>query len=306
MFKTKTSAAGLSVASNTFLVVTKVVVGLMTGSISVMSEAAHSGADLMAAIIAWFSVRVSGKPPDEGHPFGHGKFESVSGTVEAILIFIVAVLIFRESVGELVRGPAIRSTDVGLLVMGVSAVVNVFVSRLLYRVAYRTDSIALEADARHLSADVYTSIGVFAGLLVVRLTGLRVLDPIAAILVGVLIVKTAYALTAKTLKELLDAKLPDQEKRPVELILSEHYWEFVGFHKFRCRKSGSTRHIDLHLVVCRDRSVGSAHELCDHLETDIKNTIPSVSLTIHVEPCKIDADRCEEECREKRREAHSP
>jgi len=300
MFKTKTSAAGLSVASNAFLVVTKVVVGLSTGSISVMSEAAHSGMDLIAAVIAWVSVRVSSKPPDEDHPFGHGKFESVSGTVEAVLIFIVAILIFNESVRELLRGPAIRSTDVGLLVMGVSAVVNVFVSRLLYRVAAATDSIALEADAKHLSADVITSIGVFVGLLVVKLTGLRVLDPIVAILVGALIVRTAYSLTAKTLKELLDAKLPDQEKRKVELILSEHYSQFVGFHRFRSRKSGSTRHIDLHLVVCRDRSVDAAHELCDHLEADIRSTIPSVSLTIHVEPCKIEADRCDEECPEKR------
>jgi cation diffusion facilitator family transporter len=300
MFKTKTSAAGLSVASNTFLVVTKVVVGLSTGSISVLSEAAHSGMDLIAAVIAWASVRVSSKPPDEEHPFGHGKFESVSGTVEAVLIFIVAVMIFNESVRELIRGPRIRSTDVGLLVMGVSAVVNVFVSRLLYRVAAATDSIALEADARHLSADVYTSIGVFAGLLVVKLTGLKILDPIVAILVGALIVRTAYSLTARTLRELLDAKLPEKEKREVELILSEHYREFVGFHRFRSRKSGSTRHIDLHLVVCRDRSVDAAHELCDHLEADIKSTIPSVSLTIHVEPCKIEADKCDEECPEKR------
>ena len=287
-------------ASNTFLVVTKVMVGALTGSISVLSEAAHSGVDLVAAIIAWFSVRMSSKPPDEGHPFGHGKVESVSGTVEAVLIFVVAIMIFRESVKELVHGPAIRSTDIGLLVMGASAVINVIVSRLLYRVAARTDSIALEADAKHLSTDVYTSIGVFVGLLVVKVTGLRVLDPVVAILVGVLIIRTAYGMTARTLTELLDAKLPDQEKRRVELILSEHYKEFVGFHKFRSRKSGSTRHIDLHLVVCRDRSVGSAHELCDHLEADIKSTIPSVSLTIHVEPCRIEADRCEDECPEKR------
>lgn len=300
MFKTKTSAAALSVASNSFLVATKVVVGLMTGSISVLSEAAHSGVDLIAAIFAWASVRMSSRPPDEGHPFGHGKFESVSGTVEAVLIFVVAVLIFNGSVRELIRGPAIRSTDVGLLVMGVSALVNIFVSRLLFRVAAATDSIALEADAQHLAADVYTSIGVFVGLLVVRLTGLRILDPIVAILVGVLILRTAYGLTTKTLKELLDAKLPEPEKRRVELILSEHYRDFVGFHRFRCRKSGSTRHIDLHLVVCRDRSVDAAHELCDHLESDIKSTIPSVSLTIHVEPCKIEADRCDEECPERR------
>ncbi|MBN1504158.1 MAG: cation transporter [Candidatus Eisenbacteria bacterium] len=300
MFKTKTSAAALSVTSNAFLVAAKVVVGLMTGSISVLSEAAHSGVDLIAAVIAWVSVRVSSRPPDEGHPFGHGKFESVSATVEAALIFVVAVLIFNEAVRDLVRGPEMRSSDVGLVVMAVSAIVNVFVSRLLYRVAAATDSVALEADAKHLSADVYTSLGVFAGLAAVKVTGLTVLDPVVAILVGALIVRTAYCLTARTLKELLDAGLPEQEKRKVELILSEHRGEFVGFHKLRCRKSGGTRHIDMHLVVCRDKTVGEAHDLCDRLESDIKSAIRSVSLTIHVEPCKIESDRCQEECPEKR------
>jgi len=300
MFKTKTSAAGLSVASNTFLVAAKLVVGLATGSISVLSEAAHSGIDLLAALFAWGSVCVSSKPPDEGHPFGHGKFESVSGAVEAVLIFVVAVFIFVESARELIRGPGIRSADVGIVVMACSVVVNIFVSRLLFRVARQTDSIALEADAQHLAADVYTSVGVFVGLIVVKVTGLRVLDPIVAIFVGALIVRTAYKLTAKTLKELLDARLPEQEKRQVELIISEHYRDFVGFHRLRSRKSGSTRHIDLHLVVCRDESVDVAHELCDHLELDVRSALPSVCLTIHVEPCMIESDRCKDECPERR------
>ncbi len=300
MFKTKSSAAALSVVSNAFLVTAKLIVGFATGSISVLSEAAHSGVDLLAALFAWGSVRVSAKPPDEGHPFGHGKFESVSGAVEASLIFVVAVLIFVEAGKELVRGPGIRSADIGMIVMAVSVVMNVLVSRLLFRVARETDSIALEADAQHLSADVYTSIGVFVGLLAVRVTGLRILDPIVAIVVGILIVRTAYGLTAKTLKELLDARLPEPERRQVELIISEHYREFVGFHRLRSRKSGSIRHIDLHLVVCRDRSVDEAHELCDHLESDIKRVLPSVCLTIHVEPCRIEVERCSYECPEKR------
>lgn len=297
---TKTGAAAFSVASNAFLVIIKVLVGLLTGSISVLSEAAHSGIDLIASVFAWASVRVSSRPPDEGHPFGHGKFESVSGSVEAVLIFVVAILIFRESIKELMGKPGIKSTDTGLIVMAISAVTNLFISRFLFRMARKTDSIALEADAQHLSTDVYTSLGVFVGLLLVKVTGLRRLDPIVAILVAAFIVKVAYDLTAKAMQELLDARLPEDEKRKIEIILSEHQKEFVGFHKFRCRKSGSTRHIDLHLVVCRDRSVDKAHQLCDHLEADIKNTIPLVSVTIHVEPCQIEVEKCTEECPEKR------
>jgi cation diffusion facilitator family transporter len=297
---TKTGAAAFSIASNAFLVAIKVTVGILTGSISVLSEAAHSGIDLIASVFAWLSVRVSSKPPDEGHPFGHGKFESVSGTVEAALIFVVAVLIIRESGKELMGEPGIRSTGTGLIVMAISGVTNFFISRFLFRMARKTDSIALEADAQHLSTDVYTSLGVFAGLVLVRITGLRRLDPMVAILVAAFIVKVAYDLTTKAMQELVDARLPDEEKRKIEIVLSEHQKQFVGFHKFRCRKSGSTRYIDVHLVVCRDRSVDKAHQLCDHLEADIKNIVPSVSVTIHVEPCQMEIDRCAEECPEKR------
>jgi cation diffusion facilitator family transporter len=297
---TKTGAAAFSIASNAFLVALKVIVAVTTGSISVLSEAAHSGIDLIASVFAWASVRVSSRPPDEGHPFGHGKFESVSGSVEAVLIFVVAILIFRESGKELMGKPGIKSQDVGLIVMAISAFTNFFVSRFLFRMARKTDSIALEADAEHLSADVYTSLGVFAGLALVKITGFKRLDPIAAILVAAFIVKVAFDLTVKATKELLDARLPDEEKRRIELILSEHQKEFVGFHRFRCRKSGSTRHIDLHLVVCRDRSVDRAHQLCDHLEADIKNVVPLVSVTIHVEPCRLEVEKCTEECPEKR------
>lgn len=297
---TKTGAAGFSVASNAFLVAIKTLVGISTGSISVLSEAAHSGIDLIASVFAWASVRVSSRPPDEGHPFGHGKFESVSGSVEAVLIFVVAILIFRESIEELMGKPGIKSTDLGLVVMGISTVTNFFISRFLFRMARKTDSIALEADAQHLSTDVYTSLGVFVGLTLVRITGLTRLDPVVAILVAVFIVKVAYDLTKKTMQELLDAGLPEDEKRKIELILSEHQKEFVGFHRFRCRKSGSTRHIDLHLVVCRDSSVDRAHQLCDHLEADIRNAVPLVSLTIHVEPCQMAPEKCVEECPEKR------
>jgi len=297
---TKTGAAAFSIASNAFLVILKTIVGVLTGSISVLSEAAHSGIDLIASVFAWLSVRVSSRPADEDHPFGHGKFESVSGAVEAVLIFVVAILIFRESGKELMGKPGIRSTDTGLIVMAISALTNFFISRFLFRMARKTDSIALEADAQHLSTDVYTSLGVFVGLALVRITGLRRLDPIVAILVAVFIIKVAYDLTVKAMKELLDTRLPDEEKRQIELILSEHQKEFVGFHKFRCRKSGSTRHIDLHLVVCRDRSVDRAHRLCDHLEMDINNMIPSVSVTIHVEPCQMEVERCAEECPERK------
>ncbi|MCX5800375.1 MAG: cation diffusion facilitator family transporter [Candidatus Eisenbacteria bacterium] len=297
---TKTGAAAFSIASNAFLVVIKVIVAVLTGSISVFSEAAHSGIDLIASIFAWGSVRVSSRPPDEGHPFGHGKYESVSGSVEAVLIFVVAIFIFREAGKELMGEPGIKSTDTGLLVMAISAITNFFISRFLFRMARKTDSIALEADAQHLATDVYTSLGVFVGLALVRITGLRVLDPVAAIVVAALIVKVAYDLTAKALRELLDERLPDEEKRKIELILSEHVTDFVGFHKFRCRRSGSTRHIDLHLVVCRDRSVDKAHQLCDHLEADIESAVRFVSVTIHVEPCRLEAERCATECPERR------
>jgi cation diffusion facilitator family transporter len=289
----KTSIARLSIISNLALVVLKLAVGLMIGSVSVISEAIHSGIDLVAAVIAYFSVRTSSQPPDRQHAFGHGKIENISGTVEALLIFIAAGLIIWEAYQKLLHGVEMEDVSLGIVVMLVSAVVNYFVSGMLMKTAKKTESIALEADAWHLRTDVLTSLGIFGGLVAIKLTGITVLDPILAILVALFILKAALELTIKSVKDLMDAKLPEEEEREIEGIIVGYRTEYVGFHELRTRKSGSDRFIDLHLVVSKKATVEQSHGLADSIEAAIKGRFPRASIMIHVEPC------CSgEECRE--------
>lgn len=283
-FSTRTSAAGLSIASNTTLIGLKLAVGLYTGSVSVLAEAIHSGVDLIAALIAFWSVRVSDRPPDEDHPFGHGKIEGVSGFVEGALIFVAAGLIVNEALEKLFGGTELHLPLLGAAIMLVSAVTNFVVSRHLHAMARRYDSLALEADAEHLRTDVITSLGVFGGLVLVGTFHLPVLDPILGLIVAVLIVRAAWAITSKSFHTLIDRRLPNDEHRRIEAILDEHGHHFIEYHRLRTRKSGAQRFIALDLVFHPDARIGDVHSVCDHLESEIREALPGASIQIHVEP----------------------
>jgi len=282
--------------SNTMLILLKVVAGILSGSISIIAEAIHSSIDLVAAVIAFVSLRIAGRPADWGHPFGHGKVENVSGTIEAGLIFVAAAFIIYYAIAKIIEGVVIEYVTVGIAVMAVSVVVNILVSRHLLRIARETDSIALEADARHLTTDVYTSLGVLVGLILVRITGLNILDPIIALGVALFILRAAYDVTRRAFPSLIDVRLPEDEETVIASCISEHFGELVGFHEMRTRKAGSERYIDLHLVMARDASVEEAHKLCDHLEEDIKSRLANTSVTIHVEPCEMECEECPTPC----------
>ncbi len=297
MFSSKTSAAGLSILSNTLLVVLKLAAGIIMGSVSVISEGAHSAVDLLAAFIAFFSIRAAAKPADEEHEFGHGKIENISGTIEALLIFFAAGYIIFESVDKIITRAEPEFLTAGIAIMAFSAVLNFFVSRFLHKVAHRTDSVALEADAWHLTTDVYTSLGVFAGLIVVQITHWYILDPIIAIGVALLILRAAWNITWKSVRGLIDVRLPQAEEDIISASILEHVGELAGFHELRTRKSGSQRYIELHLVLPKKVTVEEAHKLCDHLEGDIKSKLPEGNVTIHCEPCdQHDDGTCPSDC----------
>lgn len=288
----RTQAAWLSVASNIFLTLAKVMIGLISGSVSILSEGIHSGIDLLAAFIALFAVRESGKPADSRHAYGHGKIENVSGTIEAALIFVAALMIIVEAIQklqEIIGGEGGHVGDLGLglglLVMGVSAILNLIVSTKLMSVAKRTDSVALEADAMHLRTDVYTSVGVFIGLLLIKITGWAILDPIIAIGVALMIIKASFELTKKAFSPLVDVSLPEEECEIIAVVLMYHADEFLEFHKLRTRKAGAERHVDLHLVVAKYTSVLDVHELCDLIEKEINIRLQGTHVLIHAEPC---------------------
>lgn len=281
----KAHVAILSVVSNTVLTLGKLVIGIFTGSVSIISEGIHSGIDLIAALIALFAVKESAKPADERHAYGHGKIENISGTIEALLIFIAALFIITEAIEKLKGEVVIENLGWGMAIMAASALVNWFVSSRLMRVAKETNSVALEADALHLRTDVYTSAGVFAGLVLVKLTGWVILDPLIALFVALLIIKAAYDLTKEAFMPLVDVQLKESEYTIILEVLGKYSSSFVEFHKLRTRRSGPERHIDLHLVVPKFQSVLEVHELCDQIENDIVERLPDTHILIHPEPC---------------------
>ena len=287
-----TSVARLSIYSNTFLLFTKLAAGFLMGSISVLSEAFHSGIDLLAAVITNYSVKKAGKPADEVHKFGHGKFENVSGTVEAILIFIAAIIILYKAGEKILTRGEVEFVGAGIVIMGISIVVNFYVSRKIMKVARKAESIALEADAYHLTTDVYTSVGVFIGLVLIQITKNPIFDPVFAIIVALIILKASYDLTKRSVSGIMDVKLSDKEENIIKSIIAEHYSEYAEYHDLRTRISGAERFVDLHLVVPKNQHVADAHEFCDHLEKDIKEKIPNLSILIHIEPCETDCEIC--------------
>jgi cation diffusion facilitator family transporter len=269
----------------------------MSGSVSILSEAVHSGIDLVAALIAWFAVRESGKPADDEHQFGHGKIENVAGTIEAVLIFGAALYIIWESVHKLIKGTVeIENLGIGAVVMGISALANYLVSRHLLNVAIETDSVALEADAMHLRTDVYTSAGVLAGLAAIKLTGITILDPIVAIVVACLILKAAYDLTKNAFFHILDIKLPDDEEAIIHDVMKENALHFLDYHKLRTRKSGHIRHIDMHLVVPKLMTVEKGHNLSHQISADIEKRLSHSHVLVHIEPCEGLCDGCVVKC----------
>jgi len=308
----KESTARLSVISNTGLVLMKFIVGTSIGSVSIISEAIHSSMDLIAALIAFFSVRKSAEPPDAQHEFGHGKFEDISGLIEALLIFIAAVLIIWEAAQKLLgESSELSNPDLliwGIAVMGISALVNWYVSNRLFKVAKQSESIALESDAWHLRTDVYTSLGVFIGLILIRLTGIAILDPLIAIGVAIVIMKAAYDLTRRSLSDLIDHSIPPADEKRIQEIICDHASIYAGFHDLKTRRSGPEIFIEFHLVVPGNISVLQSHDLADHLEADLKTEFPRANITIHAEPCNEGCTRCGSFCTfyDKKKECGTP
>lgn len=289
----KKKAALVSILSNSTLVAGKLVIGLFIGSVSVISEAVHSAVDLLASIIAYVAVRMSHLPPDEEHPYGHGKSENISGLLEGVLIFVAAVWIIWEAVKKLLHGTELENPGWGVTIMLVSTVVNWLVSRYLFKVGKATDSMALTADAWHLRTDVWTSLGVMAGLGVIQVGGhlfpgakLGWIDPAAAIAVALLIIHAGWELSSKACHELMDSHMPPEDVEWLRGYISTPRPGLFNIHKFRTRKAGGLCFIEFHLVVDRTMSVEASHQITDDMTVGIRARYPGAQVLIHVEPCR--------------------
>ena len=292
MFSTERGAANLLIGVVIGLILLKIIAGWISGSISVFAQAADSFLDLFAGLVTFFAVRIATKPADEEHPFGHGKVEDMAGMVQGVLLFIAAGLIIYSSVQRIINKTPIELAEAGMVAMVVSMVASVLLSRHLLKVSRATGSVVLEANARNITGDIYSTAAVLVGLIVVRLTGLSILDPIIAIGIAIYIAKIAYDAINKPLLGLVDASLPRSEQAVIKSCLAEQGNQIVGFHELRTRRSGNQRYIDLHLVMAKGISLEKAHQVCDLLEVDIQSRLSRTNVTIHVEPCDGKCKEC--------------
>jgi cation diffusion facilitator family transporter len=281
----KTRAAAVSVASNSLLIALKIAAGAITGSIAIITEAAHSGIDLVASVIALISVRKADEPPDREHPYGHQKVENLAAAIEGMLILVGAAIIVYEATHRLVVGASVERLGVGIAVVAASAIANLAVSTYLGRRARQHGSAALAGDAAHLRADVLTSLGVVVGLVLVKITGNAVFDPIAALIVAAAIVFAGLRILTGSSRVLVDEAPPPEELDRIEAaIAAARPPEMVGYHALRARRAGIRRYIDLHVQFRSGTTLEDAHALAHRLRDAIAAEIPNSDVLIHVEP----------------------
>jgi cation diffusion facilitator family transporter len=281
----KTRAAGLSIASNSVLIVLKIVAGAVTGSIAILTEAVHSAIDLLASVVAFYSVRKAEEPPDPSHPYGHEKVENLAAALEGILILVGAAIIIYESVHRLITPSTVDTIGVGIGVVALSAVANFGVSGYLYRQARETGSPALEGDAAHLRTDAFTSLGVLVGLVLVKVTGAARFDPITALVIAAAIVWSGVRIVNRSSRVLVDEALPAAELEIVRQTIEAYDApEVSGFHKLRARQAGSRRHIDLHVQFREGTTLERAHEVSHELQSAIAVRLRDADVLIHLEP----------------------
>jgi cation diffusion facilitator family transporter len=278
--------AALSVASNSLLIVLKIVAGLITGSVSILSEAAHSTIDLLASVVALVSIRKAGEPADAEHRYGHEKMENLAAAFEGVLILFGAAIITYASILRLINGAQVQRLGVGIVVIGVSAAANLVVGGVLGRRASETGSAALGGDAAHLSADAATSVAVLVGLALVAITGAQWIDPVVALFVAAAIVVTGGRILRDSTRVLVDEALPPEEVEVIRATVLEQGAGrgVVGFHKLRTRSAGSRRYVDLHIQFAAGTTLEDAHSTAHELQDAISERLGDADILIHIEP----------------------
>lgn len=295
IIENKKIAASLSVFSNFLLIIIKFITGFVTGSVSIISEAIHSGSDLLASLITFFAVNKAEEPADKGHQFGHGKYEDAAGFAEGALIILAAIYIIYEAFKKLNGETApINNSTAGIIVMLFSILINIIISSILFYTARKTDSIALYSDAEHLRTDILSSVTVFAGLIMIHFTGLHIIDPIIAIMVAVIIIHTGYKICKQTMNDLLDGALPQEDTDTINNIVKNYIHHGVSCIKdVKTRKSGKDKEINLILLVNGSMTVTKAHKICDSLEGELEKALGNTKVTIHIEPLMDSCVSCQ-------------
>ena len=278
-----TRFAWLSIAAAILTIALKAIAYLLTGSVGLLSDALESVVNLVGALMALAMLTIAARPADEDHAFGHGKAEYFSSGVEGTLILVAAASIVAAAIPRLIAPKPIEQVGLGLGVSVAASLVNLFVARVLLRASKQHHSITLEADARHLMTDVWTSAGVLAGVGAVALTGWERLDPIVACLVAANIVWSGVGIVRKSVSGLMDTALPIEDQNKLQKALEPYVQSGVQYHALRTRQSGARQFVSLHLLVPGLWTVQRGHRLLESIEADIRHALPSVTVFTHLE-----------------------
>jgi cation diffusion facilitator family transporter len=281
----KSRAAGVSIVSNTCLIALKVVAGLITGSVGLLSDAIHSLMDLIASAIALASVRKADEPADATHRYGHEKVEDLSASAQALLLLLGAAFIAIEAIRRLINGGSVKSVGVGMAVAGAAAVINLVISRYLSRTGRRTGSSALAANAADLRADAFVSIGVLISLAIFDATGAKWIDPVVGLVVAVVISSTGVRILLGAGRRLVDEALPADELAALQSVIESFLGDqVVGYHDLRARHVGTHHQVDLHLQFAAGTSLERAHFISHELQDAIVARLPGTTVLVHLEP----------------------
>jgi cation diffusion facilitator family transporter len=284
LIKNKTKVIYLSISAALITLSLKFTAYYLTKSVGLLGDTAESLVNLAAAIMATVILAYSSRPADTTHTYGHDKAEYFSSGVEGALILIAAAGIGISATKRLFQPVPLENLGTGLVIALIASGVNYIVAKILLQASQQHDSITLEADAKHLLTDVWTSLGVVAGLGVVAVTGLTLLDPIIAYAVAANIIFSGSDLVKRSFRGLMDYSLPSEEIQAIENILKNHSAEVSHYHNVRTRKSGPTRFIDFHILMAGETTVQAAHDLCEVIEKEIETELANSQVTIHVEP----------------------
>lgn len=278
-----TRFAWLSIAAAVITIGLKVAAFFITGSVGLLSDAAESIVNLVGAVVALVMLTIAARPPDDEHAYGHGKAEYFSSGVEGALILIAALTIGFAAIQRLLNPQAIEAADIGLVIAALASAINLGVARILKRAGKEYDSITLEADAQHLMTDVWTSVGVIGGLVVVVFTGWNWLDPILAFAIAANILWTGYQLVKRSVLGLMDTALPPDEINKINAVVEMYSAEGVQFHALRSRQAGARRFVSMHVLVPGEWSVQRGHQLLEKIEMDIRARLPNITVFTHLE-----------------------
>jgi cation diffusion facilitator family transporter len=276
--------AFLSIAAAIVTIALKLGAYLLTNSVGFLSDALESGVNLVAAIGAVWAITYAAKPPDEEHAFGHSKAEYFSSGFEGALILFAAVGIMITAVPRLLNPQPLEQLSLGLVLSIIASVINGGVALVLIKAGKRLHSVTLRADAHHLLTDVWTSVGVILGILLVSVTGWLILDPLIALLVAINIVWTGLKLIQESGSALLDAAIPLEEQQIIKEILAPYERQHVRFHAMRTRMAGNRKFVSFHLLVPGAWTVQQGHDLCEEIENEIRRALPHINVFTHLEP----------------------